>query len=351
MMRRQAPVPFWQREYFPTGYKIAFLQAIELRLQAGESIGRALSAVIQAEPNPNKQRDMRPALEALDHGDTVATAMSRLGFFDSTSLAILRAGERSGMREAMAAAGAHLGVRHAWFRQHALVIAILLNELLSALFAPVILYRDVLPWIREHITPPSRPDLVQAFERDMATAEHLTLGLIGLTVLFLVLAAINLYRIRRLQAPTRVLMFFADGSMGVGFRLASAMLKAGVTIESVARDLARQAPGWAKHFWASVSRQLEQAVHPAQALLQPGLHLSERSLLASHANARQLAEILAVLAVDRELRAKRGRDLLLLVGGMLTVAYIFLCLGLAVWVYLTYDNTLTSALESFGKDL
>lgn len=349
MMQPKLTIKPWQREYFSTAYKIAFLNAVQLRLQAGESVGRALIAVIRAEKNPHKLRDMSPALDALDQGEAVVCAMEKLRFFDSTVLAILRAGERSGMREAIASAIAHLNVRHTWFRQHAMVIFILANEMFSALFAPVVLYREILPWIRDHITPPTTPEAVLKYETDMAIAENLTLGLMAFSLIVLVVAAFNIYRISRLQAPTRVLMFFADGAMGVGFKLAAAMLKAGVTIEEVARDLSSQAPGWSHRFWGAVHHQLQRATEPAQALLQKGLHVEERSLLASHSNARQLADTLIVLGSDRESRAKRGRDLILIGGTLLTIVYIFLCLGLAIWIYMAYDSTLTAGLEAIGS--
>lgn len=348
-MNAPASVKPWQREYFSPGYKIAFLNAMNLRLQAGESVGRALTAVVLAERNPAKRRDMAPALEALDQGDLVSNAIGKLGFFDSTVLAILRAGERSGMRDAISSATAHLSVKQAWLRQHALVIFILLNELLSAVFAPVVLYTEVLPWIREHITPPTAPEALLAYQADMALAENLTIGLIGLTVFLLIIGSVNTYRISRQQAPTRVLMFFSDSAMGVGFKLAAAMLKAGVTIEEVARDLSTQAPGWSRRFWAEVHGQLNLAMEPAQALLQQGLTAEEKSLLANHANARQLAETLIVLAGDREQRAKRGRDLLLVGGTVLTVAYIFMCLGIAIWIYMTYNSTLSAGLDALSN--
>lgn len=339
----------WQREYFSAGYKITFLNAIHLRLQAGESVGRGLRSVILAERNPNKLRDMTPALQALEQGESVTHAIGKLGFFDSTVLAILQAGERSGMKDAIGSATAHLTIRQAWLRQHALVIFILGNELLSAAAAPVVLHQQILPWIREHITTPVAPDALLAYQRDMAIAENLTLGLIGVTLVLVVVGAVNFYRISRLQAPTRVLMFFADGAMAVGFRLAAAMLRAGVTIEQVARDLARQSPGWSRRFWAAVHTQLQQATEPAQALLQQGLYPEERSLLANHANARQLADTLLVLSNDREQKAKRGRDLLLLGGTLLTVAYIFMCLGIAIWIYMTYNSTLSAGLDALGS--
>jgi hypothetical protein len=348
-MSAPASVKPWQREYFSPGYKIAFLNAINLRLQAGESVGRALSAVVLAERNQAKKRDMAPALEALEQGDLVSNAIGKLGFFDSTVLAILRAGERSGMRDAISSATAHLSVKQAWLRQHALVIFILLNEMLSAAVAPVMLHTEILPWIREHTTPPTAPDALLSYQKDMALAENLTIALIGLTVFLLIVGAINIYRISRLQAPTRVLVFFADSAMGVGFKLAAAMLKAGVTIEEVARDLATQAPGWSRRFWAAVHGQLQLAVEPAQALIQQGLTAEERALLANHANARQLAATLIVLANDRDHRAKRGRDLLLVGGTLLTVAYIFMCLGIAIWIYMTYNSTLSAGLDALSN--
>ncbi|MEY4593366.1 MAG: hypothetical protein RIR18_2261 [Pseudomonadota bacterium] len=347
-MNKQA-VKFWQREYFSAAYKIAFLNAVNLRLQAGESVGRALTSVVNGERNPNKLRDMVPALDAMEQGEPVATAFEKLGFFDRTVLAILQAGERSGMRDAIQTAAAHLTVRQQWLRQNALVMFVLINELISAVFAPVVLYREILPWIREHITPPNTPAALFRYEHDMALAGHLTLGLIGLTVVAMLVGAINVYRISRLQSTTRVLMFFSDGAMGVGFKLAAAMLKAGVTIEQVARDLAHQAPGWSRRYWMMVDQQLQQAVEPANAILQQGLYQEERSLLASHSNARQLASTFSILSEERERRAKRGRDILLVGGTMLTVVFIFLCLGVAIWIYMAYDNTLSAGLEALGN--
>ena len=348
-MKTMTSVKLWQREYFSAGYKITFLNAICLRMQAGESVGRGLDAVIKAERNPNKLRDMTPALVALAQGESVSHAIGQLGFFDSTVLAILRAGERSGMKEAINSATAHLTLKQAWLRQHALVIFILMNELLSAVFAPVVLYREILPWIREHSTPPTAAEALLKYQRDMAIAENLTLALIGLTVVLLIVGAINVYRISRQKSATRVLMFFSDGAMAVGFRLAAAMLKAGVTIEEVARDLATQSPGWSRRFWACVHRQLQLAAEPAQALMQQGLYPDECSLLASHANAKQLTEIMLVLSNDREQKAKRGRDLLLLGGTLLTIAYIFMCMGIAIWVYMTYNSSLSAGLDALGS--
>jgi type II secretory pathway component PulF len=339
----------WQREYFSAGYKVTFLNAIYLRLQAGESVGRALKAVILAENNPNKLRDMRPAIQALDQGEPVATAMARLGFFDKTALAILQAGERSGMRDAINSAAEHLSLKQAWIRQHALVIFILLNELASAVLAPVVLYQEILPWIREHISAPAAPDALLAYQRDMAIAENMTLGLIALTVLLLVLGAISLYNLSRLQTSTRMLMFFSDSAMAVAFRLAAAMLRAGVTLEQTASDLAQHAPGWSRQFWVGVNRQLQQAAEPTHALMQAGLSPDERSLLANHANAKQLADTFFLLANDRQQKAKRGRDLLLLVGTMLTIAYILMSLGIAIWIYVTYNSTLSAGLDAVGN--
>jgi type II secretory pathway component PulF len=322
---------------------------MKLRLQAGESAGRALNAVVHAERNPAKQRDMAPALIALEQGEPVSHAIRQLGFFDSTVLAILTAGERSGMAAAITAAATHLGSRRAWLRQHALVIFILANELFSAAYAPVLLYTEILPWSHDHITLPSAPDALLQYQADMLIAERLTLALIGLTALLLVAGGVNLYRISQLKATSRILMFFSDGAMAVGFKLAAAMLQAGVPIESVAQDVAVQSPGWSRKYWASVHGQLQQATEPAQALLQPGIYPEEQSLIASHANARQLASTLVVLAEDREHRAKRGRDLLLIGGTLLTVLYIFMTLGVAIWIYITYDNTLTAGLDALGS--
>jgi type II secretory pathway component PulF len=343
------PLSWWQREYFSSDFQIAFLQAMQLRIQAGERVGRALSTVICAEPNAAKRRDMAGALQALEQGDAVSVAMGKLGFFDSTVLSILRAGERSGMGEAIRSAARHLSLKQAWFRQHALVIFLLANEMFSAVMAPVLLITEGLPWIRRHIAEPSAPAALLAYQRDILTAERLTYALIVLNVVLITMGAVYLLRLRRSAVPNRMLMFFSEGAMGVSFTQACAMLAAGVTIEAVARDLALQAPGLARYYWKRVHLQLEQAIEPALALLQPGLSEAERSLLASHANAQQLAKIFDALSQTREFRAKRARDILLLGATFLTVAYILMTLGVAVWIYMTYDATLSAGLEALGS--
>jgi type II secretory pathway component PulF len=320
----------WMREYFSPAYKIAFLNAIHLRIQAGEPLGRALSAVVNAERNPAKRRDMSPALQALEQGEPVSFAIARLGFFDSTVLAILGACDRADIREAISSAAAHLQVRQAWLRQNGLVIFILLNELVSAALAPVLLYTEVLPWIKNNIEAPSDAQALLAYSTDMAIADNLTIGMMGLTVVLCVLGVVYVYRVKHLLAPTRFLLYFADGAMAVGFKIAAAMLKAGVTIENVAQELASKAPGWSRQFWVRVNAQLQLSVEPALAMQQQGLRPDETTLLANHSNARQLAETLQVLAADREMKAKRGRDLLLVGGTVLTIAYIMLSLGIAI---------------------
>lgn len=348
-MNAQQSLHPWMREYFSAGYKIAFLNAIHLRIQAGESLGRALSAVVGAERNAAKRRDMTPALEALEQGEPASLAMARLGFFDSTVLAILSASDRSGIRDAIRSAADHLQVRQAWLRQNGLVLFILFNELLSAVLAPVLLYVEILPWIKDNITAPTDPQALLAFNTDMAIAHNLTVGLMGLTVVLCVLGSIYTYRVKHLLVSTRFLLYFSDGAMAVGFKLAAAMLKAGVTIENVAQELASKAPGWSRQFWIRVNTQLQLAVEPSQALLQQGLHPDERSLLASHSNAHQLAETLLVLAADREMKAKRGRDMLLVGGTMFTIVYIMMSLGIAIWIYVTYNSSLAAGLEAMGN--
>lgn len=348
-MKTQAPVNSWMREYFSPAYKIAFLNAIHLRIQAGESLGRALSAVVNAEQNPAKRRDMAPALQALEEGEPVSLAMARLGFFDSTVLAILGSCDRSGIRDAISSAAAHLQVRQAWLRQNGLVIFILLNELTSAVMAPVLLYTEILPWIEQNITAPSEPQALLTFNRDMAIAHYLTVAMMGMTLVLGVLLTIYIYRVKHLLAPTRFLLYFSDGAMAVGFKLAAAMLKAGVTIESAAQELADKAPGWARQFWVGVNAQLQLSVEPAQAMLQQGLRHDERTLLASHSNAHQLAETLQVLAADREMKAKRGRDLLLMGGTAFTIIYIMLSLGIAIWIYITYNSSLAAGIDAMSN--
>lgn len=348
-MNTHPPINPWMREHFSAAYKIAFLNAIHLRIQAGESLGHALRAVVNAERNPAKRRDMSPALQALEQGEPVSSAMARLGFFDSTVLAILGACDRSGIREAISSAAAHLQVRQAWLRQNGLVLFILFNELTSAALAPVLLYTEVLPWIKDNITPPTAPEALMAYNTDIAIAHNLTVGMIGLTIALCVLGAIYVYRVKHLLASTRFLLYFSDGAMAVGFKLAAAMLKAGVTIENVAQELANKAPGWARQFWVRVHAQLQLSVEPAQALLQQGLHPDERSLLANHSNARQLADTLHVLAADREMKAKRGRDLLLVGGTILTIIYIMLSLGIAIWIYMTYNSSLSAGIDALSN--
>ena len=335
-----------QREYFSPSYKIAFLNAMELRLRAGVSLGKALRAVIEAESHPAKRRDMAQALQALEAGETVASAMVRLGFFDPTVIAILTAGERAGMSAAISAAVTHLQVRQSWFRQHAVVWFVLANEMLSVAYAPVLLYTEILPWMRRTISEPTAPAALMAYHRDMQIAQNLTTALLVLNVLLFLFAVVNAYRVRRLLAAPGVLMFFADGSMSVGFRLAAAMLQSGVTIEAAARELALQAPGWARRYWQAVNHQLESSIEPAQALLQRGVYLEEQSLLASHANARQLAQTCNVLSDGRAYRARRARDLLLVGATVVTVVYVFMTLSVAAWIYLTYDATLGAGLEA-----
>lgn len=342
-------IDFWRREYFSLAYKIAFLNAISLRVQVGESVGQALLSVINSELNLNKKRDMQPATKALEQGLGVASAFSALQFFDATIIAILQAGERSDMQAAIKAAVNHLEVKQAWFNQHSIVLFILFNELLSALCAPVVLYSEILPWIKDHITPPNSAEALLNYQSDMQTAEVLTLALITFTFIVVLIGCFNIYRISQFKSSPRLLKFFSDSAMGVGFGLAASMLKAGVTIERVAYSLGQQAPGWARSFWREISRDLERATEPALALQQTGLYGEERSLLLNHQNAVQLAEIFLVLAKDRERRAKRGKDLLLMGGTIVTVMFMFLCLGVAVWIYAAYDNTLSAGLEALGN--
>lgn len=100
------PKPAWLSSV-NRSYKLQMLQAVNYNVRGGMSSARALEMVIEGETGPNRGQ-LNPALTVLRTGGTFPEAMRSLGFFDSSTLSILDAGERTGrMRDSLNAAAGH----------------------------------------------------------------------------------------------------------------------------------------------------------------------------------------------------------------------------------------------------
>lgn len=91
----------WQREIFSRDYKLTFLQTMQYHTDIGASPGTALMRVILNEQNPRKRIDLEPALQIYKSGGTFSEAIEAIDIFDKPIIAMLKAGETSGLDQAI----------------------------------------------------------------------------------------------------------------------------------------------------------------------------------------------------------------------------------------------------------
>ncbi|TFW09918.1 hypothetical protein E4K72_03535 [Oxalobacteraceae bacterium OM1] len=352
-----------QKEWYSNDYKINFLKSIAMQARSGKSAGQALATVIGNEPNPRKRVELDAALQMIQlQGRDFSDAIAQLGIFDRSSITILRAGERTGMKRAVEAAVRYLSERKANVKELLGGLGWVSFEFVMALMSTIEVQFHILPMLAEQASRGKTPEEQLRVAHDIALAQWINGAFLALAVGAILgcCLAVFLYTTQmqvRARIDDRLLKipvlnrFLVDGVMGQSFHIASIMLASHVTFFEVAETLAGvSAVPIVRRYWQGVARSLRSTSSTSESLAAGGmLHREEQQLLRHHEDVRQLAESLSLLAENRAESFKEGRKLFIRLGFGVMVFYSLVSIGVVGYLYMIYSSSLMSGLlESVG---
>lgn len=338
-------------------YKQKFLQAISYNVRSGLSPEKSLEQVILGELGEPRLA-LNEALDALRQGYGFVQSLTLLNWFDTSTLAVLKAGEAAGqLSRALDTAVSFYEKGSTTFKLMFGAVAWTALDLIMAVSTVFGMRFGLIEELKQ--TPLMSEDMskVQAYQTSLALAEQVNNGLLVFSfvfVLFLVYFALMLMSPDekvRTQALGILGRFPVIGDlltcsgMAATFRVLASLLGGGVTFLD-AVHIARKGtlvPSLSK-FWAEVVGRTEIGEHPSSAFNSPVLDSSERLLIRSHRDQKQLSECLASIADSREERANSAAKKFAVWAFVASLVYsgIAVLFSLAV-VYLQNETVLSGA--------
>lgn len=312
-VRAVRPKPAWLSSV-NRAYKLQLLQAINYNVRGGMSSARALEMVVEGETGANRAL-LNPALTVLRIGGTFPEAMRALGFFDTSTVSIIEAGERTGrMKDSLNAAASHYEKTSNGIKAMFGAVSWTLLDIGFAVTSIIGLRFSLLPTLTNSAqsageTPAER----EAFQKLVDQAYLVNDLLIGGTLILLALVFIALYgfaaNVKAIRDRAEAVMAripglgsaLLNGSISTSFTVASAMLRGGVPFLPAAATAAAGADNLAvKEFWSNAVLRVETGETIPRALNSPILNSSEAMLIASHNTQRELGEVLERIAERRD---------------------------------------------------
>lgn len=297
-------------------YKQKFLQALAFNVRSGLSPEKALEQVILGEVG-EPRLTLNDGLNALRQGYGFVQALEILNWFDSSTLAVLRAGEAAGqLSQALDTAVAFYDKSAATLKLMFGAVTWTLLDLVMAVSTVIGMRFGLIPELKKTPLVSEDPSKVERYMNSIALAQNVNDALLILSFVFAVgimyftmmvlspdpkvraqafgmleRAPIigNLLLNAGLAATTRVLSSLLLG--GVPFLNAVNIAKKGTLAPSVAV------------FWDDIMARSEIGEHPASAFNHPLLDSSERLLIRAHRDQNQLSECLLSMSQTREDRA------------------------------------------------
>ncbi len=345
--------------YVTADYKLKFIMAILFAVQAGESVGAAMEKTIEAEQWPLRGR-LDPALRLLRAGSTFTEALTLLGLYDETTLAILAAGEHTGtMEQALSTTLQHLQRKSTADGIMKGAVGMILVDIMMAMSSSVTAVFGLLPQAEKQGL--QTKDAVALAKWDQAI--HLGYvsnwvllagALIALAFAFIAWVGYEYGKPQtreRVEQALRKLPYLGaallhDG-VSVSTSIASHLLKGGVLFTSAMEVTARaiRLPV-VKRYWTQVLSMTMGGAPTALAMAREPMTLAERRVLASHTNAAQLAEALAQISQFRQEQAAKANKRFIVMG--LVSSFLYSALGIASTLYVNYIQ-ITSIMATTGS--
>lgn len=344
--------------FITADYKLKFIMAILFAVQAGDSVGAAMEKTIEAEQWPIRGR-LDPALRMLRAGSTFTEAISLLGLYDETTLAILGAGEHTGtMEQSLSTALQHLQRKSTADGIMKGAVGMILIDIMMAMSSSVTAVFGLLPQAeKQGIQTKDAAALeqwAQAIKLGYWSNGILLAGaLVALVFAFMAWIGYEYGKpqtrekveqaLRRLPFLGKALLH--DG-VSVSTSIASHLLKGGVLFTSAMEVTARaiRLPV-VKRYWTQVLAMTMGGAPTALAMARDPMSLAERRVLASHTNAEQLAEALAQISQFRQEQAAKANKKFIVMG--LVSSFLYSALGIASTLYVNYIQ-ITTIMASSG---
>lgn len=352
---------WWQREWWWLSDKLHLLKGLQMQVRVGRSPGQALAAVISSVKHPRKRVELEPALLVLSSGRDFSDAFAQVRIFDAATVAILKAGEMTGMKEAIDDAIEHLVGKSKAIRDMGWGVFWIAIEFITALPVPFIVQAYVIPYVEKMGIQSNKPEEIARFHDAIQLAYQINGALMVVTAGIVVTAAggaaayfsnpvAKAWITRILSRTPYIGQFLKDGALAVTFSLAAKMIRARVPFLAVAKSLAASAfTPLARAFWDRLAQIVQQGRSVGEALSTSGeLRAMEGLLVEHHQDAGQLVEAFETLGQSRADSAKGARIKVILAGATVALLYIAMSLGVVYWVYTLFDLSITSGLEMMG---
>lgn len=338
-------------------YKQKFLQALAFNVRSGLSPEKALEQVILGELGEPRLA-LNQTLNALRQGFGFVPAMTLLGWFDDSTLAVLSAGEAAGqLSQALETAVQFYEKGSATLKLMFGAVAWTTLDLVMAVSTVVGIRFGLIENLKK--TPLRSEDLqrVQTYEQSLRLAEWVNNGLLLISFLF---GLMLLYVTMMILSPdpkirAKVFAFLEkvpvigelliSAGISATTRVLGSLLAGGVAFLN-AVQIARRGtitPTVSK-FWQTIQDRSEIGEQPSIAFNHPLLDSSERLLVRAHKDQDQLAECLASISQAREEKANAAARRFAIMAFLASLLYsgVAVLFSLAV-VYLQNEMVLSGA--------
>lgn len=333
--------------HIASDYKLKLMMAIMFAVQSGASVGAAMEQTIEAESWPLRAQ-LDPALRLLRSGSTFSEAISILGMYDETTLAILNAGEHTGtMKQSLATALNHLqrkGTADALMKS---AVGMILVDVFMAMTSAMTAVFGLLPQAEKQGLQTKDP-LALARWQDAIQIGYWSNWVLLVGAAIALLFAVVAWAGYEYGAPAtrarveqflRRLPFLGDAllhdAIAVSTNIAGHLLKGGVLFASAAEITARtiRLPA-VRDYWTKVLVLTLEGTPVSAALSRSPLTSAEQRVVAAHTSSAQLAEAFSQISDYRQGQAGKSNKMFVVAG--LVGSFLYSGLGIVSTLYVNY---------------
>jgi len=365
IVARQA-VPVEIREIKPTytlfggnrvtkGFKQQFLLSLTFSVDGGLSPGQALEQAIESETGPMRQR-LNVGLNMLRQGRSFLDALRAIDMYDTTTLAIIEAGEETGtLRQALSTAELNMQKSSQTTKTILGAVAWTGIDLIFAVGSIISTRTGLIPYLREQNKGTNKEIEELTHALDMATSANDILIVFSVIALIVLVVGVwgyfshnDTFRERAdkvlLRIPVvRDLMYHTaiSGTCGVMANL----LTGGVNFIP-ATQIAERGTRMltVSSYWRDARNRVETGESPAVATAMAPFTDTERMILRAHKDSKQLSRAYQVIGTQRDELAKTAAKQFSIIAFLSTMAYSSLGVFLVLYVvYIQNQSTMNSA--------
>ena len=337
------------------------LQAMVFSVQSGMSASRALQRALEGDAG-SALGPRQDALNVLRAGGGFGDALRTLGIFDESTLAILESGERTGrMNDSLQAALEHAQKRAAGNKAMIGAVGWTFFDLIFAVITIVGLRFQLLPTIAGQKVEGGDAAAQVKFERMLALAYWVNDVLIVGTFILLAVTVVCGWGHFSHNEPLRLKVdrflrkvpglgaAIEHNAVSASFTVAAAMLKGGVSFLGAA-DVASRATRFEPihAFWREAHARVSNGLPVVRALRSGVIHTSEALLIGAHSTQKQLAQVFASIAEQRDALAMRASKQFAMVVFVASLLYSGVAVLFTLWVVYLQNSQMMSNLKVVG---